>query len=79
MTDLKDEVNYKIMTESGSGIIGSSSKNDRGEIFSLDLDYNLSQRVYLRQKRLFDVFFTMILIVFSGYSFFYLNQKSSFF
>ncbi|MBK8484568.1 MAG: glycosyltransferase [Saprospiraceae bacterium] len=78
MTDLKDEVNYKIMTESGSGIIGSSSKNDRGEIFSLDLDYNLSQRVYLRQKRLFDVFFTMILFVFFWLFIFLFESKKQF-
>ncbi len=64
MKDLNEVVDYKIMTEAGTGIVGSSSKNDRGEIYSLDLDYNIAQKVYKRQKRLFDVLFSMVFIGF---------------
>ncbi|HEX5624561.1 MAG TPA: hypothetical protein VFX48_00985, partial [Saprospiraceae bacterium] len=78
MTGLKDEVAYKIMTESGTGIIGSSSRHDRGEIYSLDLEYNLSQRVYLRQKRLFDVLFSIVLLGFSWMLVFIYRNKRQF-
>src|SRR6185436_503561 len=78
MKDLSEQVDYKIMTESGSGIIGSSSKNNRGEIYSLDLDYNLSQKVYIRQKRLFDLMFSLILLAFIWLLVFVFKAKKQF-
>jgi len=78
MKDLSELVDYKIMTESGSGIIGSSSKYVRGEIYSLDLDYNLSQKVYIRQKRLFDLLFSLVLLGFIWLLLFVFNAKQQF-
>lgn len=78
MSELNEQVEYKIMTESGSGIIGSTSKNDRGEIYSLDLDYNLAQQVYIRQKRLFDFLFSVVLLIFIWLLVFVFKEKKQF-
>jgi O-antigen biosynthesis protein len=78
MKDLSQVVDYKIMTEEGTGIVGSSSKNERGEIYSLDLDYNIAQKVYQRQKRLFDVLFSFILLSFLWLFVFLFKNKKQF-
>jgi GT2 family glycosyltransferase len=78
MKELSPLVNYKIMSESGAGIIGSPSKNNKGEIYSLDLDYNLSQKVYIRQKRLFDLMFSLVLLSFSWLFVFVFNNKKQY-
>lgn len=78
MKNLSELVDYKIMTESGSGIIGSSSKDVRGEIYSLDVEYNLSQKVYIRQKRLFDILFSLVLLGFSWLMVFVFKNKIQF-
>ena len=78
MSNMKDLLNYKIMTASGSGIISSPSKNNPGEILSLELEYNLAKTVYLRQKRLFDLGFSMMLLIFSWMVIFIYKNKSQF-
>jgi len=78
MSNMKDLINYKIMTASGSGIISSPSKNNQGEILSLELEYNLSKTVYLRQKRLFDLGFSLMLLVFSWIVIFIFKNKRQF-
>lgn len=78
MKNLNDRVEFKIMTESSAGIIGSSSRHNRGEIYSLDLEYNLAQRVFIRQKRLFDFLFSTLLFCFSWLLIFVFNSKKQF-
>lgn len=78
MSNMKDLINYKIMTASGSGIISSPSKNNQGEILSLELEYNLSKPVYLRQKRLFDIWFSIMLMIFSWMVIFIFKNKRQF-
>lgn len=78
MSNMKDLLSYKIMTASGSGIISSPSKNNQGEILSLELEYNLSKPVYLRQKRFFDLWFSIMLLVFSWMVIFIFKNKKQF-
>ncbi|MBK9107715.1 MAG: glycosyltransferase [Saprospiraceae bacterium] len=56
----RGKADFKILTSSGSGIVGSSSKDQPGDIYSFELDYHLSQKVFQRQKRLFDVLFACL-------------------
>ncbi len=78
MSHMKDQLSYKILTASGSEIISSPSKNYPGEIVSLELEFNLSQSVYLRQKRLFDVGFSILLFLFSWLIIFLYDHKKQF-
>lgn len=58
-------VEFKMITESGQGIIGSPSKNNPGELYTFEVQYNLLQKIYLRQKRIFDLFFSLSVFIFS--------------
>lgn len=79
MIQLKNRIHFKILTEGGEGIVGSSSKDQRGEIYSFELDYNLAQKMYQRQKRLFDVLFALVLLSFSWILIFVFANKLQFF
>lgn len=79
MIQLKNRIQFKILTEAGEGIVGSSSRNEKGEIYSFELDYNLAQKMYQRQKRLFDVLFAFVLLLFSWILVFIFSDKIRFF
>ena len=48
-------VQLKIAPNKGEFIIGSNSKNDPGELFTLEVQYALSESYNKRRKRIFDV------------------------
>lgn len=56
-------VQLKIAPNKGSFIIGSDSKNEPGELYTLEIHYNLSQPYNRRRKRIFDVLVALILLV----------------
>ncbi len=58
----KEQVQLKIAPESSEFIIGSDSKNEPGELFTLEVKYQLSEYHMLRRKRIFDVLVTVLLI-----------------
>ena len=51
----------KIIPEEGSGIVGSSSKNEPGELYSRYFNLRLGQSGQRRSKRLFDLISSAIL------------------
>jgi GT2 family glycosyltransferase len=55
MSRLGPELSYKIMPEESMSIIGSSSKNTPGELYTIDIRYNLAQAGQRRNKRVFDL------------------------
>jgi hypothetical protein len=55
MTRLGPELNYQIMPEESMSIIGSSSKNEPGQLYTIDIQYNLAQPGQRRNKRVFDL------------------------
>ncbi len=54
MTRLGPGVSYKIVPEESLSIIGSSSKNEPGELYTIDIRYNIAQPGQRRNKRVFD-------------------------
>jgi hypothetical protein len=48
-------VQVKIAPERGETIIGSDSKNQPGELFTLEVHYHLAQQHHRRNKRVFDL------------------------
>ncbi len=55
MTRLGPAISYKIVPEEGLSIIGSSSKDEPGELYTIDIKYNIAQPVERRNKRVFDL------------------------
>src|SRR5690606_27508924 len=59
------EVNFKIVPEETLYVIGSNSKNTNGEFYSIDMKLALAYATNRRQKRVFDVLSSLVLILFS--------------
>jgi len=63
MTSIGNAVDYKILPKESQSIIGSSSKNVAGELYTIDIQYQISSPVAKRNKRLFDFVFSLVLLV----------------
>jgi GT2 family glycosyltransferase len=55
MTRLGPRLSYKIVPEASMSIIGSSNKNEPGELYTIDIQYNLAQPRLRRAKRVNDL------------------------
>lgn len=56
-------VQVKIAPERSETIIGSDSKNQPGELFTLEVDYHLAQKHHLRNKRVFDIVLSLLVLL----------------
>lgn len=63
MTRLGSSVQYKIVPAESLSIIGSSSKDEPGELYTIALRYNIAQPRQRRHKRFFDVGLCVVLSV----------------
>ncbi|MCW5922830.1 MAG: glycosyltransferase [Saprospiraceae bacterium] len=63
MTRLGPSVAYKIVPEESLSIIGSSSKNEPGELYTIEIRYNIAQPGQRRNKRVFDLMLCGALLV----------------
>ncbi len=54
MTQLGTDVEYKIVPKESISIIGSSSKNTSGELYTIDIRYKIATPMARRNKRLLD-------------------------
>jgi GT2 family glycosyltransferase len=63
MTALGPTVDYKILPEESLSIIGSSSKNTSGELYTINIQFNIARKMLRRNKRLFDLLATIILLI----------------
>lgn len=62
MTRLGPSVSYKIVPEESLSIIGSSNKNEPGELYTIDIRYNIAQPGQRRNKRVLDVGICLLLV-----------------
>lgn len=58
-------IQYKIVPEESSFIIGSNSKNTAGDFYALDISMALSEPLHLRKKRMLDVAMSVLLLLFT--------------
>jgi len=79
MARLNDKVQFKIAPENQRNIIGSSSKNLPGELYTVDVNFRLSEKYILRQKRLLDIVLGLLFFFFYPGIQFFINQKGNFF
>ncbi len=63
MSRLGPAVNYKIVPRESMSIIGSSSKNTSGVLYTIDIRYKIVQSMSQRNKRLFDISFALFLLL----------------
>jgi len=79
MSKLGADIRYKILPENSLGIIGSSSKNTSGELYTIDIRYNIHEAMHLRNKRLIDVVFSLIAIILSPIFLLIGKEKTNYF
>lgn len=62
MTRLGPVISYKIVPEESMSIIGSSSKDEPGELYTIAIRYNIAQPGQRRNKRVFDLMVCIALL-----------------
>jgi len=62
MTHLGPRIAYKIVPEGSNSIIGSSNKDEPGELYTTDVRYNIAQPGQRRNKRVFDLGVCLLLL-----------------
>lgn len=62
MSRLGPHLSYKIVPEDSLSIIGSQSKNTPGELYTIDIRFNIATALYRRHKRLFDLLWALALL-----------------
>ena len=76
MERLGTSIDYKILPEKSNTIIGSSSKNTSGELYSTETQFKIASTFNRRNKRVLDVVLCGILLVFSGIFLFLMKNFS---
>ena len=67
MTELGNMIHYKILPEGGESLIGSNSKNTSGDLYARDINLKLGQAHSQRNKRVFDLFTALFLLIISPF------------
>lgn len=62
MTNLGPSLEYKIVPEESASIIGSSSKNTSGQLYTIDIQFNIAYHLNRRNKRLLDIILAVLLL-----------------
>jgi len=78
MTRLGPSVSYKIVPEESLSIIGSSDKNAPGELYTIDIRYNIAQPGERRNKRFLDLLFCVILLITAPLVLLFSKKRKSF-
>lgn len=63
MTRLGPELDYKIVPLESESIIGSSSKNSAGELYTIDIRFNIGTFMARRNKRVFDILLSLVFVL----------------
>lgn len=63
MSKLGPDIDYKIVPEESLSIIGSSSKNTAGELYTIEIKFTIATPAGRRNKRLFDLGFCLFLLL----------------
>lgn len=65
MSRLGAEIDYKIVPEESLSIIGSSSKNSTGQLYTIDIQFKINTPLQQRNKRLLDIIIALLFLVLS--------------
>ncbi len=78
MTLLGPEKDYKIVPEKSLSIIGSSSKNSEGELYTIDIQFNIAKPMASRNKRVLDLSLALAFIMTFPAIFLFIKRKAPF-
>ena len=78
MTQLGPDVEYRIVPEESLSIIGSSSKNTAGELYTIDIQFNIANLENRRNKRFLDIVTAWLFLLFSPIVIFFVSNKGNF-
>ncbi len=78
MTELGSDLEYKIVPEESLSIIGSSSKNTAGELYTIDIRFQIADYMNRRNKRMLDIFLSLFFILSFVVVFFFVKNKIGF-
>jgi O-antigen biosynthesis protein len=70
--------NFKIHAQGTDSIIGSNSKNTAGDLYANDFHFTIATAAGKRNKRLFDLLSSFIILMFSFILFFIIKDKNIF-
>ena len=77
MNEVGKNIQYKIIGDSSLNIIGSSGSNIHGESYGLDLLYRIEQENNRYYKRMFDILFSVMMILLSPVLYLFKNFRSN--
>jgi GT2 family glycosyltransferase len=78
MSQLGAQVQYKILPEESQSIIGSSSKNTSGELYTLEVRFAIATPLNRRNKRVFDVIISVLSLAFFPIFVLLIEKKTNF-
>ena len=78
MTRLGSKMEFKIVPKESISIIGSSSKNTAGELYTIDIRYKIATPMARRNKRLFDMLFAIGFLIFGFWFLVWVHQRWGF-
>ena len=78
MERLGREIRYRIAGDQESGIIGSLSKNTAGEFYSFETNYRIEHKTNRLAKRVLDISFSALLLIFSPILVWFIQDKKGF-
>ncbi len=78
MSQLGAGIDMRIVPEESLSIIGSSDKNTKGELYTIDIRFNIAQPIHRRNKRLFDITLCLSILLTCFFLFIFMKNKSQF-
>jgi len=78
MSALGASIDYKILPQESFSIIGSSSKENPGELYTVDVRFNITDAIARRNKRIFDLIICLVFIVLFPFMLIVVNSSVGF-
>lgn len=78
MSQYGKQVKFRIMPENAVSILSSDSKNTKGELFTIPLQYHLNEEKYRVEKRIFDLIMGVVLLMLSPLLIFFFSNKAGY-
>lgn len=78
MTRLGSGMNYKIVPQNSNYIIGSNSKNSAGDLYAVDINFNIANSIQQRNKHLLDIVYSLLLLICSPLLLIFIKNRRGF-
>jgi GT2 family glycosyltransferase len=78
MSELGVGIDMRIVPEESLSIIGSSDKNTKGELYTIDIRFNIAQPIHRRNKRVFDLGMSVLFFCLLPILVFFIKNKIEF-